>query len=89
MALGASASRVARLFLWSTTRHVIAGIGLGLGGAVAVGTAMSGLLVRTSITDPSVLTGISLLLVGVALAAVLAPLARLVRVDPAAALRHD
>lgn len=89
MALGAQRTDVMWLFGRQTAVRLIVGLGIGLGGAVGVGTLLRGLLVQTSPTDPAMLLSAAVVLVLAAVVATLIPVRRAMRVDPITALRHD
>ena len=89
MALGAQRSQVAWLFLRRTLGHVAIGVGLGLAGAVAVGTVLQSTLVEVRANHPGMLLGVAGFLVAVSIAAALVPARRASRMDPVAALRQD
>jgi ABC-type antimicrobial peptide transport system permease subunit len=61
---------------------VIAGVGLGLGMAVATGRALAGLLFELTPTDPVTLGGVCALLAAIALLASYLPARRATRIDP-------
>ncbi|MDE3156381.1 MAG: ABC transporter permease [Acidobacteriota bacterium] len=89
LALGAQASDVLRLVFTQGGAVVLAGVAVGLAGAVALTRLMRGLLFGVSPTDPlsyAVLTGLMLL---VAALAVYLPARRASRVDPTEALRSE
>ena len=88
MALGAQQSRVRRMVLGNGAK--LAGIGLGVGFALALGLTqlVQGMLFGVSPTDPVAFGGIGLLLMGVALLAALIPAFRATRTNPVETLRE-
>ncbi len=89
MALGAGAGRVRALVIRGGVKLVGIGLAIGLGLALAVTRLLRGLLFGLSPTDPITFAGITLLLVGVALAASYLPAWRATRIDPVEALRAE
>ena len=87
MALGATRSSVLQLVLRQAGVMALAGIAIGLVGALALTRFLSTLLFGVSTTDPIVYAGVAALLGVVALLAVAIPSARATRVDPLTALR--
>jgi putative ABC transport system permease protein len=89
VALGAGSGRVARLIL--SHGLVLAGIGIALGlvGALAVTRVLRGILFGVSPTDPVVLSAVTVVLMGVSLAACWVPARRALRVNPMEALRNE
>ena len=87
MALGATPSSVLQLVLRQAGVMALAGIAIGLVGALALTRFLSTLLFGVSTTDPIVYAGVAALLGVVALLAVAIPSARATRVDPLTALR--
>ena len=89
MALGASRGAVAKLVVGDGVRLALAGIVIGLAGAVAATRLIENLLYGVSRFDPfSFLVGAALLLV-VAVVACVVPTLRATGVDPAIAVRAD
>lgn len=89
LALGARPSDVLRLIMRQGMRLVIAGIVLGVAGALALTRLMASLLYGVSATDPATFALVSLFLAIVALLACSIPARRAMRVDPMTALRIE
>jgi putative ABC transport system permease protein len=87
VAFGASQRDVMRLILGQGLVVALAGIVLGLAGAVAVTRIVSSFLVGVSATDPITFAGVSALLLAVAIVASFFPARRASRVDPNVALQ--
>lgn len=89
LALGAQPAAL----LWSVLRQglllTVAGVVIGITGALALTQTIKSLLFEVSATDPIIFAGIPLLLVVVALAACYVPARRSMRVDPLVALRYE
>ncbi|HEX8696734.1 MAG TPA: ABC transporter permease [Longimicrobium sp.] len=88
VALGARRGDVLRLVVGRGMAPALAGIALGLAGALAATRVMAGLLYGVGPGDPPVFAGVSLLLAATALAACYLPARRATGVDPAVALRQ-
>jgi predicted permease len=82
MALGSPASAILRLVLAEGVVLIGAGLLLGVGGAILVARALTGVLFGVEPTDPLLLGSVALATGGVALLACLAPARRASRVDP-------
>jgi len=67
----------------------VAGVVVGLLGAIGLSRAIASLLFDLSPTDPATLAGVALLLTAVALLASYLPVRRATRVDPLIALRSE
>ncbi|MGH9834190.1 MAG: ABC transporter permease [Blastocatellia bacterium] len=89
MALGARGGDVFSLIVGQGLKLALLGVGLGLGGALALAQLMEKLLFGVSATDPLTFAGVALLLLGVASLACWIPARRAAKVDPMIALRHD
>jgi ABC-type antimicrobial peptide transport system permease subunit len=89
MALGAGTGGLQRMVLWQGIRPVVAGLAVGIAGALAAGRILSSLLFQVSARDPLTIGGVALVLLGVSVVAALAPARRATRVDPMRALRFD
>jgi putative ABC transport system permease protein len=89
VAVGASGSDVRRLILLQGMLPVLAGIVLGLGGAVVAVRMITSLLYLVEPVDPPVFVTAPILVLGIALAAIWLPARRATRVDPAAMIRLE
>jgi putative ABC transport system permease protein len=89
MALGAERGKVLRRVVARGLLLTVAGVALGLAGSVALTRFISSQLYGVGTTDPVTFAGVSLLLVGVALAASYIPARRAAGVDPLTALRYE
>jgi ABC-type antimicrobial peptide transport system permease subunit len=89
MALGARGFEIIGLVLRRGLALTFAGLVLGLVAASWTTSIFSGLLFRVTPTDPGVFVSVTLLLIGVGLAASSVPAYRATRVDPMAILRHE
>lgn len=87
IALGAGRGAVLRWVFARGMQPVLAGLFVGLVGAIAGATALRSLLFEVTPTDPLVLGLMSLVLLLTAALACYVPASRAARVDPAAALR--
>jgi len=89
MALGAVPQNVMRLVLSHATATILAGVAVGLAGALALTRTMQSLLFGVSAEDPVTFAGVALLLGAVALLATYIPAHRATKVDPMVALRYE
>lgn len=88
-ALGAGRRALIWLPLRSGLVQIAIGIAIGLGGAIATGRALEGMLIGVRPGDPITLVAITALLSLIAIAACLIPAMRAARVDPATMLRAE
>jgi putative ABC transport system permease protein len=89
MALGAERRDVLRLVLTRALRIVVAGLVVGLAGAVGVTRVLQRFLFGVTPTDPIAFTVVTLLLMAVGLMAAWLPARRAARIDPLSALRAE
>jgi putative ABC transport system permease protein len=89
MALGAGGGTLLRMVIRQGMTPVLAGLALGLVGALAGGRALRSLLFGVGAADPATFGAVTFFLVAVALAAIYLPARRAARSDPMAALRND
>jgi len=89
MALGADRADVLRLVASNSLALGVAGVLIGLAGALAASRLLSGLLFGVSATDPLTLGAVAAALVAAALAASYFPARRAAHVDPLVALRDE
>ncbi len=89
MALGATPAGVARMVLRQGMLLAVAGVVLGLAGALALTRSMRALLFGIAATDAATYTTVAVLLALVALAASYIPARRAARIDPMACLRSE
>ena len=89
MAIGARREDVLRMILGQALRLMLAGMAIGLGGALAVSRAISGLLFGVAPADPSTFIAVPMLFALVAHAASYVPARRATKVDPMVVLRNE
>jgi len=89
MALGAQREDVLGLVVWHGVALAVAGIAVGLAGALALTRLMSGLLYGTKPADPATFLVAVLVLGLVAIVSSYIPARRAARVDPMVALRYE
>jgi putative ABC transport system permease protein len=89
MALGASKRDVLRLVVGRAMISVLAGLAVGLAGAVFFARFLAGLLFGVSTTDPATFAGVCVILSLVALLASYLPARRAVALDPMTTLRYE
>jgi predicted permease len=89
MALGASPADVFRLVMRQGMALTVAGVALGVGGALLLTRLMASLLYGVESSDPMTFASVAVLLTAVALLAQFIPALRATQVDPILALRHE
>jgi predicted permease len=89
VALGAQRISVLRMVMQQGVQLVLAGLVIGLAGALLLGRVVSTLLFGVTATDPLTYAVVSLVLVTVALAAAAIPARRAALLDPTVALRCE
>jgi putative ABC transport system permease protein len=87
VALGAEPARIAALIIADGARPVLAGIAIGIAGALALSTLLASLLFGIGPRDPLTFAVVPILLMSVALVAAYIPARRASRLDPMQALR--
>ena len=88
MALGARAAQVSRLVMAQGVAPVIAGLVIGVGGAIGLSRLLAGFLWGVTPTDPMTFWSVGAILLGVAIAATWIPARIAAKLDPASTLAH-
>ena len=89
VALGASRRDVVALVVKAGLRWSLAGVIVGVAGALALSRLMTGLLFGVTASDPMTFAAMAVAMIGVAIAASYIPARRAASVDPIAALRAE
>jgi len=89
MALGARGAMILGLILRQGAKLVLAGVALGLAGALALSPVMGRLIYGVPSTDPITLAAAAAVVIVLALVAILVPAWRAMRLEPIDALRAD
>jgi putative ABC transport system permease protein len=89
MALGAQAGNVVGMVVRQGLAMAVAGLILGVAGALAITRIFSRLLFGVTPTDPATFTTVIGLIGAVTVLACCIPARRAVRIDPLSALRHE
>jgi putative ABC transport system permease protein len=88
-ALGAHPGDIIAMIMRDGAKLALAGVGAGLLGSFLLTRFLGRMLHNVSATDPVTFAAVSLVLVGVALAASFVPARRATRIEPMVALRHE
>jgi putative ABC transport system permease protein len=89
MALGAEKGDVLRMIIGEGLRPTLAGVAIGIFGALRLTRLLSSILYGVTPTDPFTFAAVSLILIGVALLACYIPARRAAKADPMLALRYE
>jgi putative ABC transport system permease protein len=89
MALGADQQNIFRLVITRGMQFILAGLALGIAGALAATRLIASLLFGVTANDPATYAAIAMSLALVAFAACWIPARRAMRVDPIVALRYE
>ncbi len=89
LALGASPGKVLLMVMRQGMSFVLAGLSVGVAGALLLGRLMSSLLFAVEPTDPTTFLAVALVLLVVAAAACFVPARRVTSIDPMLALRSE
>jgi putative ABC transport system permease protein len=89
MALGATGRDVLRMVVGQAIALIAAGVAIGVGASLALGSVIRSLLFEVSAHDPSTLVAIAGVLTAVGVVASGVPALRATRVDPLVALRAE
>jgi len=89
MALGSTPAQLKSLVIRSGLKTALLGLAAGMAGAAALASTLRALLYGVAPLDPTVMFGVSALLLSVALLANYIPARRATRIDPMTALHHE
>jgi putative ABC transport system permease protein len=89
MALGAAADGVVRLVVWQGLGPALAGLALGMAGALGLGRLVAGILFEVAPTDALTYAFAAILMLVVVAGATAVPAKRATRIPPAEALRAE
>jgi ABC-type antimicrobial peptide transport system permease subunit len=89
MALGAQRGDILRLILGHGTRMAMIGTAIGIAASFGLTRLMASQLFGVTAHDPLTFSGVTLLLILLALGACYMPARRAMRIDPISALRYE
>ena len=89
LAIGAAPPRIVRIILSEGLRLAVAGVIVGLAGALAAGRLTRSLVVDVNPTDPRILGAVAATMLAVACLAAFLPARRASAVDPIVVLRQE
>ena len=89
MALGAQPGQVVRMLVAQSLRPVVLGVVLGALGGIGLGRLLNSMFWNMTAPEPMVLAAIAVLMLAAATAAALAPIGRVMRLDPQRVLRDE
>jgi putative ABC transport system permease protein len=89
MALGSTPGQIFQLVIGDGLRLTVVGVVIGLIGGAALARTLRSLLFEVGAADPVAISGVTVLLVVVALIACYIPARRATRVEPTVALRYE
>jgi len=89
VALGAEGRDVSRMIVSEALRTILAGVAIGVAGALVLTRSVASLLFGVTATDPATFAGMTVVLVGAGLVACYLPARRAAKVDPVVALRDE
>jgi putative ABC transport system permease protein len=89
LALGAAPYDVVRMMIVQGLRPTLAGVAVGIVGAIAISRALAGMLFRIEPTDPVTFASVPLIIAASGVLAAWLPARRACRIDPVTALRPE
>jgi ABC-type antimicrobial peptide transport system permease subunit len=89
IAIGSSSAGILRTVVLGMAAPVLAGLVIGVGGAIALGRSVAAFMFQVNPTDPLALAAVAAALLSVALIATLIPARRAARTDPVRVLSAE